>query len=55
MAVAIVSAKLSDIDSLETLFGFEESAYFVIFTWLAIGGTGKASLDYVIRRKFEHE
>jgi putative oxidoreductase len=48
MAVAIVSAKLSDIDSLETLLGFEESAYFVVFTWLAIGGAGKASLDYWI-------
>ena len=45
MAVAIVSAKLSDIDSLETLLGFEESTYFVVFTWLAIYGAGKASLD----------
>ena len=48
MAVAIVSAKLSDIDSLETLLGFEESTYFVVFTWLAICGAGKASLDHFI-------
>lgn len=48
MAVAIVSAKLDDIDSLETLFGFEEAAYFVVFTWLAICGAGKASLDCFI-------
>ncbi len=47
MAVAIVSAKWADIDSVETLFGFEEAAYFVIFTWLAVAGAGKASLDYL--------
>ena len=46
MAVAIISAKLADIDSLETLAGFEESTYFAVFTWLAISGPGKASLDH---------
>lgn len=50
MVVAVVSAKLADIDSLETLLGFEEAAYFAIFTWLAIAGAGKASLDYWIER-----
>lgn len=45
MVVAVISAKWADIDSAETLFGFEEAAYFVIFTWLAIAGAGKASLD----------
>lgn len=53
MAVAIVSAKLEDIDSLETLLGFEEAAYFVIFTWLAIAGAGKASLDYLITKRLK--
>lgn len=52
MAVAIVSAKLSDIDSLETLLGFEESTYFAVFTWLAICGAGKASLDYFLSHRF---
>lgn len=51
MAVAIVSAKLGDIDSLETLLGFEEATYFAVFTWLAIGGAGKASLDHLIGKK----
>ena len=51
MAVAVVAAKLEDIDSLETLLGFEEAAYFAIFTWLAVSGAGKASLDYLITRK----
>lgn len=45
MVVAIISAKWADIDSAETLLGFEEAAYFVIFTWLAIAGAGKVSLD----------
>lgn len=48
MAVAVISAKLADIDSAETLFGFEETAYFVIFAWLAIAGAGKASLDSIV-------
>ena len=52
MAVAIVSAKLGDIDSLETLLGFEEATYFAVFTWLAIAGGGRASLDYLLERKF---
>ncbi|MFN7835194.1 MAG: DoxX family protein [Burkholderiaceae bacterium] len=45
MLVAIKAAKWGDIDSLETLFGFEETAYFVVFTWLAIAGAGKVSVD----------
>ena len=48
MLVAIQSAKWGDVDSLETLLGFEEASYFVIFFWLAVVGAGKASLDYVI-------
>jgi putative oxidoreductase len=50
MVVAVISAKFSDIDSLETLLGFEESLYFAIFFWLAVSGAGKASLDYLITR-----
>jgi putative oxidoreductase len=50
MVVAVISAKLSDIDSLETLLGFEEATYFAVFTWLAICGAGKASLDYILER-----
>ena len=48
MVVAVISAKLDSIDSLETLLGFEETAYFAIFFWLAIAGAGKASLDYLL-------
>jgi len=52
MLVAIKSAKWDDIDSVETLFGFEEMSYFVMFTWFAICGAGKASLDYLLERRF---
>lgn len=52
MIVAIISAKWSDVDSLETLLGFEETTYIGVFTWLAICGAGKASLDYGLERKF---
>ncbi len=34
------------------LFGFEEMSYFVMFTWFAICGAGKASLDYVISKRY---
>ena len=50
MVVAIYSAKWGTVDSLETLFGFEESSYFAIFFWLAVAGGGKLSLDHLIRR-----
>ena len=53
MIVAVISAKWADIDSAETLFGFEEAAYFVIFTWLAIAGAGNASLDHILSKKLK--
>ena len=48
MVVAIIAAKRGDIDSLETLLGFEEVSYFVMFAWLAIAGPGPVSLDHLI-------
>ncbi len=48
MLVAIKSAKWGDIDSLETLLGFEEMAYFGAFMWLAIAGPGAASVDRLL-------
>jgi putative oxidoreductase len=50
MVVAIVSAKLGEIDSVVTLLGFEEVSYFVMFAWLAIAGPGPVSLDHFILR-----
>ncbi len=51
MIVAVLAAKLADVDSVETLFGFEEAAYFVIFFWLSIHGAGKVSLDAWLRKR----
>ncbi|HSZ08119.1 MAG TPA: DoxX family protein [Steroidobacteraceae bacterium] len=51
MIVAIVSAKWGDVDSLETLLGFDETEYLALFLWLAIAGAGTVSLDRVLGRR----
>jgi putative oxidoreductase len=48
MVVAIKAAKWGDVDSLETLLGFEEAVYFAGFMWLAICGPGAVSLDRLL-------
>ncbi len=50
MIVAVLSAKLNQVDSLETLLGFEELAYMALFGWLAVAGPGPISLDYLLQR-----
>jgi putative oxidoreductase len=50
MIVAIKSAKLADVDSLETLLGFDETAYLAIFLWLAIAGAGPIAVDRLLKR-----
>ena len=52
MLVAILSAKWGQVDSLETLLGFEEVSYFVMFAWLGIAGPGPVSLDHLVLRAF---
>jgi putative oxidoreductase len=49
MIVAIISAKFDQIDSLETLLGFEEVAYMALFGWLAVAGPGPLSLDHLLQ------
>ena len=51
MVVAIVSAKWADVDSLETLLGFEEVSYLVMFAWLGIAGPGPVSVDHLMLRR----
>lgn len=51
MIVAIVSAKWDDVDSLQTLLGFEEVSYLVMFAWLGIAGPGPVSLDHLILKR----
>jgi putative oxidoreductase len=50
MIVAIASAKWHDVDSLETLLGFDEFEYLALFAWLAIAGAGALSVDYWLER-----
>jgi len=46
MIVAIRSAKWAEVDSLETLLGFDEFEYLALFLWLAIAGPGVLSVDH---------
>ena len=46
MIVAIRSARWAEVDSLETLLGFDETEYLALFLWLAIAGAGAWSLDH---------
>jgi putative oxidoreductase len=50
MIVAIKAAKWSDVDSLETLLGFDEFEYLALFLWLAIAGAGVVSIDHLLMR-----
>jgi len=50
MIVAIKAAKWGDVDSLESLLGFDEFEYLALFLWLAIAGAGKVSIDYWLER-----
>lgn len=50
MIVAIKSALWEQVDSLDTLLGFSETAYLAIFFWLATAGAGKLSLDHYLSR-----
>ena len=53
MIVAILSAKLDQVNSLETLLGFEEFSYMAMFLWLAMAGPGKVSIDHLLQRRPE--
>jgi putative oxidoreductase len=53
MIVAIRAAKWADVDSLETLLGFDEFEYLALFLWLAIAGPGVVSLDHSLQRWFD--
>src|ERR1700726_3588140 len=51
MIVAIRSAKWGDVDSLETLLGFDEFEYLALFLWLAIAGAGTVSPGHLFVKK----
>jgi putative oxidoreductase len=51
MIVAIRSAKWPEVDSLESLLGFDEFEYLALFLWLAIAGAGPVSADAWFERR----
>jgi putative oxidoreductase len=53
MIVAIRAAKWAEVDSLETLLGFDEFEYLALFLWLAIAGPGAISLDTLLQRWYD--
>lgn len=53
MIVAIKAARWSEVDSLETLLGFDEFEYLALFLWLAIAGSGELSLDHLLQRWYD--
>jgi putative oxidoreductase len=55
MVVAVLTAKRPEVDSLETLLGFDEVAYLALFLWLAVAGPGPMSIDSVLRRSSSQE
>jgi putative oxidoreductase len=50
MIVAIASAKWDQVDSVETLLGFDETEYLALFLWLAVAGAGRFSIDRLLNR-----
>ena len=52
MIVAVLTAKSAQIDTVETLLGFEEVAYMSLFGWLAVYGPGPVSVDALLERSF---
>jgi putative oxidoreductase len=52
MIVAIKAARWGEVDSLETLLGFDEFEYLALFLWLAIAGPGMLSVDQWLQRRF---
>jgi putative oxidoreductase len=51
MVVAIASAKWAEVDSLQTLLGFDEFEYLALFLWLAIAGAGAISVDRFLEER----
>lgn len=52
MVIAILTAKLSAIDGVITLVGFEEWSYLIMFLVIALGGPGAASIDALLARRW---
>ncbi len=51
MAVAIVTARLGDVEGVLGFLALEEVTYLALLVWLALTGGGAFSLDALIRRR----
>ncbi|MES2746076.1 MAG: DoxX family protein [Bdellovibrionota bacterium] len=52
MIVAVAKVTAPNASSLSDYFAASEFLYIVILAWLVFAGAGRASLDYLVRRKF---
>jgi putative oxidoreductase len=52
MVIAILTARRSEVDSFDTLLGFQEWHYLIMFLVLALIGPGALSLDALLARRF---
>ena len=54
MVVAILTAKMSDLNGWTDLFGISEFLYIVLLFWLLMSGPGPVSADEQIRKRLKH-
>jgi putative oxidoreductase len=52
MAVALLTAKASEIHGLADLFGTVEFTYLALCLFIAVSGPGPISIDYLLARRF---
>jgi putative oxidoreductase len=52
MIVATLAVQWSEVDSLLTLAGLEETLFLALFLWLAIDGPGRLSLDRLMQERW---
>lgn len=55
MLVAIAVVQLPEVESFADLIALEELTLFVVFTWLAVAGAGKVSLDQWLMANYLRE
>jgi putative oxidoreductase len=48
MMVAILTAKLGEVDGVASFFAFNEFTWFACFVWLVVAGAGAVSLDRLL-------
>jgi len=52
MTVAILTAKLGEVDGVASFFAFNEFLYLACFVWLLVAGAGAVSLDRLLWKRW---